>query len=102
MTRRLRHRNRSGLADLAQARALAGAVQSEAGPLDLQREWKKRVPLAPAALNAEVREWGMHLLPMLVNTLTGRNWFSGAWNLETVCTKARQWLPQDGSDARSS
>lgn len=86
---------------VAQARELAGAIQVEAG-VDLQREWKKRVPLSPPALSAEVREWGMHLLPMLVNTLTGRNWFSGAWNLETVCTKARQWLPKDGWDARSS
>ena len=87
---------------VAQARELAGAMQGGAGVGDLQREWKKRVPLAPPALSAEVREWSMHLLPMLTNTLTGRNWFSGAWNLETVCTKARHWLPKDGSDARSS
>jgi|GEM_PF-780137 len=80
---------------VTQARELADAS-------DLPRDWKKRVPVPPPALSAEVREWGLNLGPMLVNVLTGRNWYAGAWSLETICTKARQWLPKDGSNARSS
>jgi hypothetical protein len=84
-----------------QARELSGAI-GEQGVKDPGREWKKRVPIGPRPLTPEGLEWATQLHPMLANRLTRKNWFSGAWSLETVCQKGKLWKAREANHARTS
>ncbi len=53
-------------------------------------EWKKLVTMPPPALPTQFKEAATHLYAALTNRLTGRTWFSQAWDLEKVISTLKE------------